>query len=331
LSSQFGFETILAGRNEKTIATLAQKHHLSYRIFDLQQQQHILNAISDVAVVLHAAGPFRHTAKPMIEACVRSKVHYIDITGEIEVFETAKLYDVPAKEAGIIIMPGSGFDVVPTDCLALHLKNRMPDATKLSLAFATLGGGLSHGTAMTMAESLGEAGAERQQGKIVRKPLGNKGREVDFGPKKLFVMSIPWGDVSTAFHTTGIENIVVYTGISKSIYRLLKFQWLINPLLKTSLIRNFFRRQIKKKPAGPSAQQRLNSKSLVWGEVENNAGKKIISRMVCPDGYTFTAYSSLIIAEKIINGNFVIGYQTPASAYGEDLVLEIPGVKREDL
>jgi short subunit dehydrogenase-like uncharacterized protein len=331
LSKEFGFETILGGRNEQVIKALAQEHQLSYRIFELNNREAISNVISDLAAVLHVAGPFRYTAQPMIEACVQSKVHYIDITGEIEVFEMAKLYDLPAKEAGIMVLPGAGFDVVPTDCLALHLKNRLPDATRLNLAFANLGGGLSHGTAMTMAESLGEGGAVREAGRIVKKPLGHKGRYIDFGPKKLFAMSIPWGDVSTAFHTTNIPEIVVYTGISKNVFRLLSFQWLFNPLLKTSVVRNFFKKQIGRRPAGPTPEQRMNSKSLVWGEVINAKGESKISRLVTPDGYTLTAYSSLIIAEKIINGNFVIGYQTPASVYGPDLVMEIPGVKREDV
>jgi len=207
LASQYDLNPVLAGRKEEPIRALAEQFNFSYRVFDLNNQQQLVKALGEVPLVLHAAGPFRHTAKQMMDACVITKTHYLDITGEIAVFEMAKRYDTEAKSAGIIIIPGVGFDVVPTDCLALYLKNKLPDAVQLKIAFATLGGGLSHGTASTMSEGLGEGGAVRENGRIVRKPLGHKGMWIDFGIKKIFVMTIPWGDISTAYHTTGIPDI----------------------------------------------------------------------------------------------------------------------------
>ena len=154
-----------------------------------------------------------------------------------------------------MLLPGAGFDVVPTDCLALQLKKVMPDAIALQLAFASIGGSISHGTAITMAGKLGEGGAVRKEGKIIRKPLGQKGKWVDFGVKKLFVMSIPWGDISTAHFTTGIPDIETYTGISPKMYRILKLQFLFNWLLRTSFMRNYIKRKINQRPAGPSDEQ----------------------------------------------------------------------------
>ena len=224
-------------------------------------------------------------------------------------------------------MPGVGFDVVPTDCIALQLKNKMPDATYLKLAFASIGGGLSHGTATTMAGKIGEGGAVRENGKIVRKPLGQKGIWVNFGDKKLFVMSIPWGDISTAFTTTGIPNIETYTGMASKVYRMLKFQGAFNWLLRTEFVRNIIRKKIKAKPAGPSDEQRQKSSSLVWGEVRNASGKTITACISCLDGYTLTAQSSLLIAKKVLEGNYKTGYQTPAGCYGENLIMEVPDTK----
>jgi short subunit dehydrogenase-like uncharacterized protein len=267
----------------------------------------------------------------MIEACLATQTHYLDITGEIAVFEQAKLYDSKAKEAGIMIMPGVGFDVVPTDCTALYLKNQLPDATHLQLAFAMIGGKLSHGTATTMAENLGEAGAVRQNGKIIRKPMGHKGFWVDFGLKKIFVMSIPWGDISTAYTTTGIPNIETYSGISPKTFSILKWQGLYNWLLRTSFVRNYTKKKINQKPAGPSDEMRAKAQSLVWGEAKNEEGKKVSVRLQCPEGYTLTVQSSLLITKKVLQGNYKPGYQTPAGAYGADLIMEIPGVKRESL
>jgi len=185
-----------------------------------------------------------------------------------------------------------------------------------------------------MVYKLGQGGAVRKDGKIIRQPLGQKGMWVDFLTpsgeiKKLFVMSIPWGDVSTAYFTTGIRGIESYTGISPKTYRLLKLQPLFNWLLRTTFVRNIIKKKINQRPAGPADEQRSKSSSLVWGQAINAGGQTATARLSGPDGYTLTAHSSLLIAQKVLQGFFLPGYQTPASAYGEDLVLEIPGVKRE--
>jgi short subunit dehydrogenase-like uncharacterized protein len=326
---QYNLQPILAGRRKEVIEPLANKLQLPYRIFDMNDTTALLAALKEVKVVVNAAGPFQFTAKQMTEACLQTGTHYLDINGDIAVFEMLKRFDDAAKKAGIMLLPGAGFDVVPTDCVALQLKKLLPDAVSLKLAFATLGGGLSHGTATTMVTKLGQGGAIRKDGKIIRKPLGQKGMWVDFGIKKLFVMSIPWGDISTAYSTTGIPNIESYTGISRKVYYLLKLQFLFNWLLRTNFVRNFFKKKINRRPAGPSDEQRNKAISLVWGQATNVAGKTVTIRMSGPEGYTLTTLATLIIVQKVLNRNFLTGYQTPASAYGENLVMEIPGVKRE--
>lgn len=327
LASTYNLQPLIAGRSVAYIKPLADELQLPYRIIDLDNAAQLQKALSEVKLVLHAAGPYVNTAKQMIEACLQTSVHYIDINGDISIFEMLKKYNAAAKEKNIMVMPGVGFDVVPTDCIALQLKNKMPDAALLKLAFASIGGGLSHGTATTLAGKIGEGGAVRENGKIVRKPLGQKGMWVNFGTKKLFVMTIPWGDISTAFTTTGILNIEAYTGMAPKVYRVLKLQWAFNWLLRTHFVRNIIKRKINARPAGPSDDQRKNSSSVVWGEVSNASGKKISACISCFDGYTLTAHSSLLIAKKILEGHFKIGYQTPAGCYGEDLIMEVPGTK----
>jgi len=328
MAAQYNLYPILAGRNKQAIEALAAQHHLLCRVVSLDEADALQEALQDVAVVLHAAGPFKYTAWPMLEACLQTGTHYIDITGEIEVFEIAKKYDAAAHEAGIMILPGAGFDVVPTDCLALYLQNQLPDATHLQLAFASTNGGVSHGTALTMLEGLGEGGAIRERGRIVKKPLGHKGMWVDFGEKTLFVMTIPWGDVSTAYHTTRIPNIEVYTGMAPKVYRALKFQGLYNWLLRKNFVRNKIKQSLQKREPGPDAAQRAAGKSLVWGQVSNYKSQKVEARLTGPNGYTTTAHTSLLIVQKVLAGNFTSGYQTPASAYGADLILEVPGMER---
>jgi short subunit dehydrogenase-like uncharacterized protein len=220
---------ILGGRTEAKIKPLADKYNLSYRIFGLDNLTVINQAIADVEVVLHCAGPYIHTAKSMVEACIETQTHYLDITGEIDVFEMLYQYDEAAKKAGIMVLPGCGFDVVPTDCLAKYLSNQMPDATHLSLGFASKGGGLSHGTAMTAIENLGELGKVRENGKIVERPIAHKTQLLEFGREfKSYGITIPWGDVATAFYSTEIPNIEVFFGVPERSIRLMQMQSSLN-------------------------------------------------------------------------------------------------------
>ena len=334
-ASEYNLNAILAGRRKEVIEPLANKLNLPYKIIDVNDTTNLLAALKEVKVVVNAAGPFQFTAKQIIEGCLQTGTHYLDINGDISVFEMIKKYDAAAKKAGIMLLPGSGFDVVPTDCIALHLKKLLPDAVSLQLAFATLDGGLSHGTATTMVSKLGQGGATRKNGKIIPEALGKKGMWVDFptgsggGMKKLFVMSIPWGDISTAYSSTGIPDIESYTGMSRKVFYLLKFQFLFNWLLRTNLVRNYLKKKINKRPAGPSDEQRKKAISLVWGKATNAAGKSVIVRLSGPEGYSLTTFATLLIVQKIFSGNFLTGYQTPSSAYGENFVMEIPEVKRE--
>ena len=336
-AAQYDLHPILAGRREEVLKPLAAKLNYPYRVFDVTDSDSLLAAVKEVRLVVNAAGPFQFTAKPIIDACLQTGTHYLDVNGDIAVFELIRQMDAAAKRSGIMLLPGSGFDVVPTDCTALFLKKLLPDAVTLKLAFANIGGGLSHGTATTMVNKLGQGGAVRKDGKIVSVPLGQKGMWLDFSNvsnatiERKFVMTIPWGDIATAYFTTGIPNIESYTAISPRVYRLLKIQILFNWLLRTRFIRSLIRKKINKRPAGPSDEQRSKAMSLVWGQAANSQQETKTVRMSCPDGYTLTMYSTLLLAQKVLQGNLKPGYQTPANAYGEDFVMELPDVKREIL
>lgn len=330
-AAQYGLKPILAGRRKEALEPLAHQLGLPYQVIDINDKAVLTAALSQVKLVVHAAGPFAHTARQMVEACLQTGTHYTDINGDISVFELLKTYDAAAQKAGIMVMPGVGFDVVPTDCIALSLKQQLPDATHLQLAFATDGGSISHGTAMTMAGKLGEGGAVRRNGKIERAPLGGEGIWVDFCAgkdqrKKLFVMSIPWGDISTAHFTTGIPNITTYTGIKPKVYKLLKWQGLFNWLLRTDWVRKIIKKKIAQRPAGPNDEQRSKAIGYVWGKATNAAGQTVTTGCCGPEGYTITLHATLLIAQKILNGQLAVGYQTPAKVYGAGLIAEVPGV-----
>ena len=323
-----GMRPILAGRNAIKVEELAKKNHLDYRVFSLDETSRLDAALQEVDMVLHAAGPFSLTARPMVDACLRNKKHYTDITGEISVFESMAALDDKAKASEVMIMPGVGFDVVPSDCLAHHLKDRLPTATHLSLAFYGMGR-ISHGTQATMTMNMGRGGAIRKDGKITPVPAAWKSREIDFGEVKKVGTTIPWGDVSTAYYSTGIPNIEVYTVIPRQNLKLLKASRYLGWLLKTKPVQEYLQKQI---PAGgPSDQERAKSKMYLWGEALDLNGNRVESRMTTQEGYTLTALAALKITQKILDGNFTPGFQTPAKAYGADLVLEIEGVSRQDV
>lgn len=327
-AAERGMNPILAGRNAIAVEELAKKHHLDYRVFSLDETDRLDAALQEVDMVLHCAGPFSITSRPMVEACLRNKKHYTDITGEISVFETCAAFDKKAQEAGIIVMPGVGFDVVPSDCLARHLKNRLPSATHLSLAFYGMGR-ISHGTQATMTMNVGKGGAIRKDGKITSVPAAWKTREIDFGEVTKTSTTIPWGDVATAFYSTGIPNIEVFTVIPPKNLKMLKLSRYLGWLLATKPFQDYLQKQIP--PGGPSDAEREKGRCFLWGEASDLNGNRVESRLQGPEGYTLTALAALNIAQKILDGNFTPGYQTPAKAYGGDLVLEIEGVERQDV
>ena len=328
MAAERGLKPILAGRNEAAIRELAEKHEFEYSVFSLDDTAKVDAALQEVEMVLHCAGPFSITSLPMVKACLRNGKHYTDITGEISVFETCAAMGKKAEEAGVMLMPGVGFDVVPSDCLAMHLKDRLPTATHLSLAFYGMGR-ISHGTQATMTMNVGKGGAIRKDGKITPVPAAWKTQEIDFGATKKMGVTIPWGDVSTAFHSTGIPNIEVFTVVPPDGLRLMKISRYLGWLLATKFIQKYLQRNIP--PGGPSDAEREKGKTLMWGKATDADGNSVESRQQGPEGYTLTAIAALNIAEKIMAGNFTPGYQTPAKAYGADLVLELEGVSRQDI
>jgi short subunit dehydrogenase-like uncharacterized protein len=328
LAAERGLKPVLAGRNYGKVERLAKQFGMPFRIFSLDETAKIDEALREVQFVLHCAGPFSLTSTPMVEACLRNGKHYLDITGEIAVFEAMAARDKAAKDAGIMIMPGVGFDVVPSDCLAKHLKDRLPSAVNLALAFYGLGK-ISHGTQATMTMNIGHGGAVRRNGKIVNVPAAWKTREIDFGEFKKTCVSIPWGDVSTAYYSTGIPNIEVYTAVPSRQLKLLKLSRYFGWILTKSPVQSFLQKRI---PAGgPSDEERERGKTFLWGCASDEEGNQVEARQFGMEGYTMTALTALKIVEKIQAGNFCTGFQTPAKCYDADLILEIEGVKRIDV
>lgn len=324
-AKNLGLEPVIAGRDKAKLEDLAKKYNVEYVAFDLEVRQIVVDQIKGFNVVLNCAGPFSQTARPMVKACMEVGAHYLDITGEIEVFEWMKSQDKAAQYAGICLVPGVGFDVVPTDCLAGFLHKRMPDATHLTLAFAPIHGQISHGTATTMVENMGSSGAVRKEGKIMPVALGHKSQIFQMGEKEVFMMTIPWGDISTAYTTTKIPNIEVYTTSSKRTFFLLKFQFLYNWFLRTSLAKNLVQHKIDNKIPGVDADARTKGKTLVLGIVRNAKGDEMQALLSTIEAYEFTAHSALNAVKRIMTEDFKSGYYTPSLLFGDQFAEQVEG------
>jgi short subunit dehydrogenase-like uncharacterized protein len=325
-----GLRPLLAGRTAQAVRQLAEELGTDHRAFALEDAAALDDALRATGVVLHCAGPFAHTWKPMAEACLRTGAHYLDITGEIEVFEALAARGEEARQKGVMLLPGAGFDVVPSDCLAAHLKRRLPTATHLALAIAS-SSRMSRGTATTVVEGLWRGGMVRRGGVLRKVPSAWKTRVLDLGRGPQKAITIPWGDVATAWHSTGIPNIEVYMVAPTATRVAAKLLRPLGCLVGTHLVQRFLKKRIHAGPAGPTEEERAKGWSVLWGEVTDAAGNRAVSLLRGPDGYTFTVLAALRVLERVLAGQAPAGFQTPALAYGPDLVLDVEGVERIDL
>src|SRR6056297_1276898 len=327
-----GLDPVLAGRERRTLESQAARLGCEFEVVSLDEPKVLDMVLDDASVVLHCAGPFSRTWEPMVEACLRTGTHYLDITGELTVFEAIHDQDDRAEEAGVMLLPGVGFDVVPTDCLAAHLAERLPDADRLELAFRAENG-VSRGTAKTMVEHLDGGGAVRRDGRIEDVPVVHERRTVDFGwgYDGQHAAAIPWGDVSTAYHTTGIPNVTTYMAMPERAVRMQRMAGLVTPLLSLPPVRTGLQWLIEQTTEGPSADERASGRSYVWGEASTADGERVVSRLRGPHTYALTVETALATAKRALDGDAPTGYQTPAGAYGPDLILDVEGVEREDV
>lgn len=318
-----GYTPVLAGRRADNIAPLAAQLGLEYQIFGLDDTAQLQQQLQGFQLVMHCAGPFSATAAPMMQACIAAGAHYLDITGEISVFEHAQSLQAQAKQAGVVICSGVGFDVIPTDCVAAALKATMPDATHLALGFDS-SSSLSPGTAKTSIEGMAQGGKIRRNGKITTVPLAYRVRHIDFGNGEKSAMTIPWGDVATAYYTTGIPNIEVYIPSPMPLIYGAKLANLVRPLLGLNSVQTFLKARVGQKVTGPDDQKRAKRGTYVWGEVTNARGERKTARIQTANVYSLTITGALAVIEYLMSHQPSGGAYTPAKLVGAQLVSQLP-------
>lgn len=323
-----GLRPVLSGRNRSAIEEMGRELNLPSKPADLDSPADLRAAVRGHRLVLHCAGPFARTSAAMLDACLAEGAHYADITGEIDVFASCHARSDEASGRSLCVIPGSGFDVVPTDCVAATLKSRLAAATSLTLAFEA-GGGPSVGTARTGAAGLAKGGRVRRGGKLVSVPLAWKSRTFVRDGTPRSAMTIPWGDVYTAFVSTGIPDIEVYMCVPPRAIQNARRLNLVRPLLGLGLFARLLERRVAASVHPPSPEKRASTNARIWGEAVTASGERALLEIETPNGYDLTVTAALGIVKRLLREPrpTQTGFLTPSQLMGASYVFGLPGVR----
>jgi short subunit dehydrogenase-like uncharacterized protein len=318
-----GLRLVVAGRREKAIRPLAARHGLAYRVFGLDDRAATVRGLDGIGALLLAAGPFSATSAPAVAACLETRTHYVDISGEVAVFEGAQRRHAAAKEAGIVILPGAGFDVVPSDCLAMALHRALPGACSLSLAISMVTAP-GPGSIKTAIEGAAEGGWIRRNGELVQVPGAWQSARIPFAHETQWAMTIPWGDLSTAYWSTGIPNVKVYMATPRPAIWLVRGSRLFTGMLRNRVVQGAVKGAVDLFVRGGSRADREKGRSWVWGRVEDASGRAVEGNIETLETTTLTTHTAVDIVTRLLSGEVAAGYTTPSLAFGPDYIAKFP-------
>ena len=324
-----GLPIVLAGRDHSKLEQLSVGlGGVPVRIARLDDEASLVRALAGATAVLNAAGPFEDTTVPLLCAALAARVHYLDLSGEARAVQSAASFGAAARERGCMIMPSIGFDVVASDCLAVHVVRTLPTATRLALGIFGLDG-FSRGSARSMARQAGAAVLVRRRGALELSAPGELRRSFKLDGVERAAVAVTWADVVTAFVSTGVPSIETYFGET--------------PALQMAMAAN---RALHASGMGPMAARMLDplvrdfgagyvvsaveASTTIVAEARANDGQVVTARLRCPGPYAFTALSAVAVLERVLAGDIEHGFETPARVYGADFVLSLPGVTRQD-
>ena len=324
-----GIDFIVAGRDPERTEALAEELDVPARVFSLDRPGEVDRGLADVTFLLNAAGPFMFTTGPLLDGCLRGGVHYLDLSGEVDSLERSASADEQARRKGLMVFPAIGFDVVPSDCLAVHVARRLPGAHRLTLHVAA-SNYMSRGSGVTLAEHIGIPVHTRRDGRLEKMQARMQMRWADFGDRHRPTVAVSWGDLVTAYHSTGIPNIEVYFEATSFRLAAVTINQYWGWMLRSTAANEWFRSYAGVLPPGPTDAERARDRSSILVEVESSYGVAR-ARIETPEAYEFTAATATRILQEVLGGRHTPGFQTPAGMFGPDFPLEFEGVTREDL
>jgi short subunit dehydrogenase-like uncharacterized protein len=323
-----GQRPVLAGRDARKLAPLAGALGLEYLAFDLDDVPTITRHLEAVDLVYHAAGPYVFTAMPMLQACLAAGRHYIDLTGEVDLLEEIFRHDTAARERGILLLPGAGFDVLATNCLAATVAARLPGATHLEMGISALNA-VSAGTAISFIEQLPQGGAAVRDGRVVTQAIGAMSRQIPFHDVPRSAITAPWGDVYTAHVTTGIPNVTAYLALPAPVIAAARAGAALGGVvLRAAPLRRALSALLARSMDGPGPATRASARSAIWVQARRG-DEQVQAWLETAEAYAFTALAAPRIVAHLASGT-ARGALTPAQALGADFVRTIPGTQYFD-
>lgn len=290
----------IAGRSQQRLASLAAQLGVPYRVFDAGAV--LETDLSGISVLLNFAGPFAQTAEPLMNACINAGIDYLDITAEINVYRLAERLGVQAAAKKVMLLPGVGWDVVPTDSLAVQVARRVENPLALSIALQ-VPGSMSRGSAMSVSEIMGAGLLIRLDGELVAAPDALP-RDFDFGQGAVLCVPLSFGDLITGWHSTGIPNIAMFVHIAGDA---------------------FPEGDLSQLPDGPTAEQRDAHRARAVVEVIGADGTTAKSVIETVNGYSYTPLAAVEAARRVMNGERRTGFATPAAVFGDGFAESIAG------
>eukprot|EP00899_Mesostigma_viride_P013050 jgi/Mesvir1/21746/Mv04153-RA.1 len=334
-AKETGLPVTLAGRNEEKVRAVAEPLGLQHVVFELGDQKALDKAVAGHSAVLHIAGPYTETAPPMLDSCLRNGVHYLDVTGESNVMQMAHARSKEAEAKKTMLVCGVGYDTVPGDCLAAHLKKRLASATHLALGLfmqrrPSPNARASHGTALSaMLHILPRGGLVRDKGQLKKEPSGVRTFNFDLrdGKKPLKGWSFGAAEVFVTGLSTGIPNITAYLPGNQAPSALRALEFLGPQGVNFGPVRWFLENLVRRQQSGVTEEQlkkgpppEMTTIGVAWDE---RTGKRVVSTVTTSEGYRFTAAAAVECARRVLDGQVKPGYQTPVTAFGADLLLSL--------
>jgi len=298
-AKKLGLNLLIAGRNAERLAALSAELDAPYRVFTADASQ-----LEGVDVLLNFAGPFAQTAAALMRACIANGTDYLDITAEINVYRLAEQL---GSGADVMLLPGVGWDVVPTDCLAMHVAGRVPQPHSLKIALQ-VPGAMSRGSAMSVGEIIGAGVMARVDGHLVATPDAQP-QYLDFGDGPALCAPLSFGDLVTAWHSSAIPNIEMFVHITGEAF----------PEGDLSLL-----------PDGPTQAQRDAHRARAVAEVTGIDGTVVRSVIETVNGYSYTPLAAVEAARRVLGGERRPGFETPAKLFGMGFAQTIAGTQITD-
>jgi short subunit dehydrogenase-like uncharacterized protein len=291
-----GHQPVLAGRNATKVIALGERLGLPHRVLSLDDPAALEGALAGMDLVLNAAGPFLHTAAPLAQGCLDAGANYLDISNELQVFRALYDLDEGAKQTGVTNIPGVGFGVVATNCLARYVSEAVGGAEDLQVASRVASAQPGPGAAATMQENLPYGGWIREGGELTPKEFFTGVTTIGFPDGPCEAMPVPTGDLEAAFGATGAPNVVAYAVSA--------------PAPDVSASRSGY--------SVPSV-----SRSFGWARATGRDGSTAEAWLETGDSYAFTPAASIRAVEETLKGT-APGARSPAAAFGADFAFTVP-------